>query len=360
MRPQRFGRASSAVSPVFSSLLALAAALLLGGLFLWARGKNPIDVYRLMIERGPGTDYGLSESAIRMAPLLIIGAGLVLSLRAGVWNIGIDGQFLLGALITGIVTPALLDSVSRPIALVAGMAAGIAGGLIWALTPALLKVVFGLNEIITTLMLNYLAFNLTSWLIKGPVRDESIVTPQTRLIPVADRLPDIPGTDAHVGFLIGIAAVLVVAVLFRRTAPGFQFDVLGRSRRVARYAGLSVNRLTVAALLTSGALAGLAGASDVLGVYGAFRGNWNPGYGFAVFAIVYLARLKPLAIIPAAALLAMLTIGGELAARPADTPVAFVSLLEGLLLVCLAVAAAIERRRRREPAPTGRPVEVAP
>jgi simple sugar transport system permease protein len=143
-----------------------------------------------------------------------------------------------------------------------------------------------------------------------------------------------------------LIAVLAVAVLFRRTVPGYRFDVVGRNRRAARHAGLPVRQLTGVALLASGAMAGLAGASDVLGVHGVFKGNWNPGYGFAVFAIAYLARLKPLALIPAAAFLAVLTIGGELASRPAATPVSFVSLLEGLLLLSLAVAAALERRRR--------------
>ena len=328
-------------------MLATIAALLLGGIFLRLRGKDPIDVYRLIFERGPGTDYGLSESFIRMAPLLIIGAGLVLALRSGVWNIGIDGQFLLGAFLTGLIVPALLDSLGRPAALAIGLVAGMIGGFLWALGPALLKARFGLNEIITTLMLNFLAINLTAWLIKGPARDTSVVAPQTRVVPVADRLPDIPGTDVHIGLAIGIAAVLIVAGFFRWTVPGYRLDVLGRNRRAARYAGYAVGRMTAAALLFSGAMAGLAGASDVLGVHGVFKGNWSPGYGFAVFAIVYLARLKPLALLPAAAFLAMLTIGGELASRPAGVPVSFVALLEGLLLLCLAVAAALERRRRR-------------
>jgi simple sugar transport system permease protein len=344
-------RLRAALVPVLSSVLAALLALGLGGLFLLLRGKDPVLVYRLMLERGPGTDYGLSESAIRMAPLLIIGAGLVLALRAGVWNIGIDGQFLLGAFLTGVITPALLDALGRPISLVVGLMAGVIGGFLWALGPALLKAWFGLNEIITTLMLNYLAINVTAWLVKGPARDASVVAPQTRVVPVADRLPDIPGTDVHIGLAFGVLAVIGVALLFRRTLPGFRFDVLGRNPRAARYAGFPVTRMTAVALLISGAMAGLAGASDVLGVHGVFKGNWNPGYGFAVFAIAYLARLKPLALIPAAAFLAVLTIGGELASRPAETPVSFVSLLEGLLLLCLAVAAALERRRRRTPAP---------
>jgi general nucleoside transport system permease protein len=341
--------------PVATSILAALTALLLGGLFLAARGKDPILTYRLMISRGLGTSYGLTEAAIQMAPLLMVGAGLLIALRGGVWNIGVDGQLLVGAFLAGIVTPSVLDHTSRPVALIVGMLAGIVGGVLWALGPAALRAWFGLNEIITTLMLNYLAINLTAWLVKGPAKDPDIVAPQTRRIPVADRLPDIPGFDIHIGLLLGLLVVVLVAILFRATMPGFMIDVLGKNQRAAIHAGFPVSKLTAGVLLASGALAGLAGANDVLGVQGVFKGNWNPGYGFAAFALVYLARLSPLALIPAAAFLATLTIGGELAARPAGVPNSFVQILEGLMLICLAVAAAGERWYRN----THRPSETA-
>ena len=334
------------LAPIATSLLAVLAALLLGAILLWLRDKDPILTYRLTIERGIGTSYGLTEAAVKTAPLLLIGSGLLVALRGGVWNIGVDGQLLIGAFLSGLITPAVLDHASRAIALPIGMLAGIAGGAIWAAGPAILRAWFGLNEIITTLMLNYLAINFTAWLVKGPAKDGSVVAPQTRKVDVADRLPDIPGTDVHIGLLLGLIVVIAVVWLFRRGVPGFMLEVMGKNRTAAVYAGYPVRRLTAAALLVSGALAGLAGANDVLGVQGVFKGNWNPGYGFAAFALVYLARLRPLALIPAAAFLASLTIGGELASRPANVPTSFVQVLEGLILVCLAVAAALERRFR--------------
>lgn len=332
--------------PVATSLLAALAALLLGAILLWLRDKDPILVYRLTIERGVGTSYGLTEAAVKMAPFLLVGSGLLVALRGGVWNIGVDGQLLIGAFLSGLITPEVLDHASRWIALPIGMLAGIVGGAVWAAGPAILRAWFGLNEIITTLMLNYLAINFTAWLVKGPAKDSSVVAPQTRKVPVADRLPDIPGTDVHIGLLVALIVVIAVVWLFRAGVPGFMLEVMGKNRNAAVYAGYPVRRLTAAALLVSGALAGLAGANDVLGVQGVFKGNWNPGYGFAAFALVYLARLRPLALIPAAALIASLTIGGELASRPASVPTSFVQVLEGLLLVCLAIAAAIERRFR--------------
>lgn len=340
------------LAPIATSLLALAAALVLGALLLWARGKDPWLTYRLTVERGIGTSYGLTEAAVKMAPLLLVGAGLLVALRGGVWNIGVDGQLLIGAFFSGLITPILLDHVGKAIALPIGMLAGIAGGALWAAGPALLRAWFGLNEIITTLMLNYLAINFTAWLVKGPAKDSSMVAPQTRKVAVVDRLPDIPGTDIHIGVLVALAVVLAVVWLYRGSVLGFMLEVMGKNRNAAVYAGYPVRRLTAAALLVSGSLAGLAGANDVLGVQGVFKGNWNPGYGFAAFALVYLARTRPLALIPAAAFLASLTIGGELASRPANVPTSFVQVLEGLILVCLAIAAALERRWRfaRRPA----------
>lgn len=332
--------------PVATSLLAVLAALVLGAILLWLRDKDPILTYRLTIERGVGTSYGLTEAAVKMAPFLLVGSGLLVALRGGVWNIGVDGQLLIGAFLSGLITPEVLDHASRTVALPVGMLAGIAGGAIWAAGPAILRAWFGLNEIITTLMLNYLAVNFTAWLVKGPAKDSSVVAPQTRKVDVADRLPDIPGTDIHIGLLVGLVVVIAIVWLFRAGVPGFMLEVMGKNRSAAVYAGYPVRRLTAAALLVSGALAGLAGANDVLGVQGVFKGNWNPGYGFAAFALVYLARLRPLALIPAAAFLASLTIGGELASRPANVPTSFVQVLEGLMLVCLAVAAALERRFR--------------
>ncbi len=193
--------------------------------------------------------------------------------------------------------------------------------------------------------MNYLAFNLVSWLVKGPFKAPEIVTPQTIQIPVADRLPDIPGTEIHIGLLIGLVAIGATWWLFRSTVPGTMFDVLGRNPRAARHAGLPVTRLTLGAFAVSGAAAGLAGSVDVLGIHGLFKSSYQPGYGFTVFALVYLARLKSLAVIPFALLLSVLAVGGESMSRRADVPAEFVSVLEGLMLLFFALAVWWEGRR---------------
>ncbi|MFN8593036.1 MAG: ABC transporter permease [Thermomicrobiales bacterium] len=336
---------SSRFAPLLTSLAAIVAALVLGGLFLLIRGKDPLAAYAMLFERGLGTSYGLTQIFINMAPLLIVSAGLLISLRAGVWNIGIDGQLMFGALLAGVAAAAMAGTIPPPLIWLAAALAGIGGGLLWALVPGILRVRWGLNEIITTLMMNYVALNVTSWLVKGPVKDPAVVPPQTVLIPKELRLPHIPGTEVHIGLLVGLVVVALVTVLFRYTVPGFMLDILGKNRQAAIHAGMPVNRLTLAALLASGAFAGLAGANDILGVKGLFQGNWNPGYGFAAFALVYLARLNSLWIVPFAFFLSFLSIGGEMMARPLGIPTYFVAMLEGLMLLCFAVATWFERIR---------------
>ena len=350
------------VAPVFSSVAAIGGALLVGGLFLEARGKDAIGAYRLMVERGLGSSFGLTEIAIKAAPLLLVGAGLLIALKAGVWNIGVDGQFLIGALAAGVVAPGLSESLPNAAVLLLAALGGALGGLAWATIPAVLRVRFGLNEIITTLVMTSVAINLSAWLVKGPLKDPAVVPPQTRLLAKPERLPDIPGTDVHVGLIAGVVAVGVVAVLFGATVPGFRLWVLGQNPRAARHAGMDVGRLTAGALLASGALAGLAGANDVLGVRGLVQANWNPGYGFAGFALVYLARLRPLGVIPVAFFFSFLLLGGDLMSRAAEIPTQFVEVLEGLMLVFFAVAVALERGRwplrRRTPAVEGAPAPL--
>jgi simple sugar transport system permease protein len=330
--------------PIASSLLAIGGAFLVGAVFLWATGKDPWQAYGLLIQRGLGSSFGVTETLIKMAPLLLVSAGLLVALKAGVWNIGLDGQFLMGACLVGLVAPRLAGTVPIGLMLILCVLAGGVGGLLWGVTPTLLKVRYGLNEIITTIMMNYVAIYLTSWLVKGPFRDPAVVAPQMPTILPDFRLPLLPFTRIHLGLLVGLMMVGLVYLLFRQTTLGFALTVLGHSRRVAHHAGLPINQLISAALLTSAALAGLAGANDVLGVKGLFQAEWNPMYGLTAFALVFLARLNALWIIPLAYFFAWLDFGGELMARTAQIPAFFVPILEGLMLIFLALGAAIERK----------------
>lgn len=336
------------VTPLLSSALAIVAAFLVGAIFLLLVGKNPLEAYKLLVSRGLGSSFGITETLIKMAPLLMVSAGLVIALKASVWNIGINGQFLVGASLVGITAAKLTGVLPLVLMLVVSALVGFIGGAAWGVIPAFLKVRYGLNEIITTIMMNYVAIYVTSWLVKGPFKDPAVVPPQTPLIPKAFRLPPLPSTRVHIGVLIGLLVVLLVYLMFRNTTLGFKMTVLGRSRTAAVHAGMPVNRLVVLSLLLSAGLAGLAGANDVLGVKGLFQGEWNPAYGLTGFALVFLARLNGLLVIPFTYFFAFLLFGGEMMARTARIPAFFVEFLEGLMLVFFAVAVYVERRRLRE------------
>ena len=333
---------------LLSSLLAVATAFLIGGIFLWLLGKEPLAAYEVLINRGLRSSLGVTEILIKMAPLLIVSAGLLIALKAGVWNIGIDGQFLVGASLVGIVGPKLAGSMPLAPMLIISALIGFMGGALWGIIPALLKVRYGLNEIITTIMMNFMAVFVTSWLVKGPFNDPSVVAPQMAVIPREFRLPPLPFSDrVHIGVLVGLVAVLLIYFMFRNGTFGFELTVLGRSKKAALHAGMPVNRLIMAAMLLSAGLAGLAGANDVLGVKGLFQGEWNPEYGLTGFALVFLARLNGLLVIPFAYFFAFLLFGGEVMARIAGIPAFYVPMLEGLMLIFFAISMYVERKYLR-------------
>jgi simple sugar transport system permease protein len=195
-------------------------------------------------------------------------------------------------------------------------------------------------------MMTFIGINVANLFIKGPFRDfESTNVPQTSVLPVDDRLPDIPGTSIHVGIVIAVAVCVAVHYVMTRTSFGLRLNVLGANPRAARHFGLSVSRLVMVSFAVSGFLIGLAGAAEILGVWGYVRADWNPAFGLIVVPLVFLARLNALAVIPFVGLLAVLSIGGDLAARRAELPNDFLLVLVGLILLFMAVTEYLGRRR---------------
>lgn len=328
----------------FNSGLSILAALVVGGIILLVVGLNPLRTYSELFSRGLGTQLGIVETLIKMAPILMVSAGLILSFKAGLWNIGTDGQFLIGAIAVGWAAPLLTGLIPHGFALVVLGALGFLGGLCWALIPALLKARYGLNEIITTLMMNFVAINITTWLVKDPLKDRTVVPPQTPVIPLEARLPSIPCTRIHIGLIVGTLCLIGIYFIIRRTTFGFQLRVLGENRRAAIHSNIPVGRITILVLLLSGGFAGLAGANDVLGVKGLFQAEWNPAYGFAAIPLVCLANLNGLAVFPLAYFFSFLIVGGELMSRAAGVPVFFVHVIEGLMFLFFAAGEYIRNR----------------
>jgi simple sugar transport system permease protein len=325
------------------SLIPVVLALVAGGLLLAILGRDPFTFYS-NVWQGGVQQGSWEDSAMRAAPLLLIGVGLTMIFRANIWNLGYDGQFLVGAaLITGLAPN--LESAPNLLSLIVLFLVAMGAGALWTIIPAFLKARYETNEIITTLMMSFIGVGVANLLVKGPFQDPTVNIPQTRVIPIDHMLPPIPGTRIHVGVLVALTAALIAAFVLKRTAFGLRLHVLGANPRAAAHVGISVKRLIVTAFLVSGALVGAAAAADILGVWGYMRANWNPGYGDTVIPFVFLARLNPLALIPFIAFFAVLSNGGDLAASNANLPTDFLLVLVGLILLFMTVIEYLGRRR---------------
>ncbi len=326
------------------SLAPVILALIAGGLLLLALGRDPVQFY-LNVWQGGVESGGWQNSAVLMTPLLLIALGLIVVFRAGIWNLGYDGQYLLAAALVAGFGPHLLQTWPAPVAyallfLIAGSA-----GALWTVVPAVLKAWYETNEIITTLMMSFIGVGIANILVKGPFQDPTVNIPQTRTIPFAKLLPNLAGTRVNVGVLVALGAVPIVYYLLTRTSFGLRLEVLGANPRAARHVGISLRRVIVTTFVWSGFLIGLAAALDILGLWAYVRANWNPGYGDTVIPFVFLARLNPLVVVPFVAFYAVLSTGGDLAAQQANLPTDFLLVLVALILLFMTVIEYLGRRR---------------
>ncbi len=337
-------RIGTAADVAIRSVGPVVLALVAGGLLLLCLGVNPFAFYRDIISGG--VELGAwQDTVMRMAPLLLIALGLIVVFRAGIWNLGIDGQFLLAAAVISGVGPELAPHVPKAVLLVTLFAIAAAVGAAWTIVPAFLRARYSINEIITTLMMSFIGINLANILIKGPFADFSSNVPQTKVLAFEDFLPVIPNTRIHVGVLIAGAGAFLVWYLMGRTSFGLRLQILGANARAARHAGIDVPRLIMASFLISGAFIGLAAAAEILGIWGYVRADWNPAFGLLVVPLVFLARFNAIAVIPFVAFLALLTIGGDFATQQSGLSNQFTLVLVGLILIFMAVTEVLGRRR---------------
>jgi simple sugar transport system permease protein len=283
-----------------------------------------------------------SGTLVRAIPLALIGVGISLAFRAGVFNIGGEGQLLLGAVAATIV--GLHLDWPAVIAIPTALVAAAAGGAAWAGIAAGLRARFGVLEVISTIMLNFVAANLVSYLVRGPMQEPTRVYPQTEIIAEAARLPRLwDATRLHAGVALAIAAAVAAWWFLARTAPGFRLRAVGASATAATVAGrIDVVRVSFRALVASGALAGLAGGVEVTGVTYALYENLSPGYGFSAIAVAVLARLHPLRVLFAALLFAILETGALGMQRDAGVPSVVALALEAAIIL---LVVAFQRRR---------------
>ncbi|MEO9173932.1 MAG: ABC transporter permease, partial [Gaiellales bacterium] len=326
------------------SLLPVLLALVAGGLLLLALQRNPLDFY-LNVWRDGIEGGSWQDSAIRMAPLLLIAAGLTVIFRANIWNLGYDGQFLLATAFVSGYGPSLMNHLPKTFAIIILFGIAAVAGAAWTLIPAILKARYGTNEIITTLMMSFIGIDLANILIKGPFQDPTVNIAETRVLPFDKMLPSIPGTRVHVGLIVAGVAILAVHYLLTRTSFGLRLQILGANPRAAKHMGVNVTKVIVISFLISGALIGMAAAADTLGLDGFARANQNPGYGDTVIPFVFLARLNALAVIPFIAFFSVLSTGGDLAASESNLPTDFLLVLVALILLFMTIIEFLGRRR---------------
>jgi general nucleoside transport system permease protein len=327
---EKRGERSNAMA-LASPFIALTLTIVTAALIFALRGVNPLTgLYVYFIE--PLTAlWSVEQLLVKATPLVLIGAGLAVCYRANVWNIGAEGQLVAGGILAGMI-PVMFPDWQSPLTLVTMLACGVLGGMAWGFIPAFLRNRFNANEILTSLMLVYLAQLLLDWLVRGPWRDpqgfnfpKSITFSNWQLLPYLT-----PGI--HLGVFIALGAALGLAFMMMRTLKGFEITVTGHSPRAAGFSGFTEQRTVMFCLLLSGGLAGLAGAVEISSVVGQLQPQISPGYGFAAIIVAFLGRLNPLGVIFSGLLLALSYIGGEAVQTALQVPDKITRVIQGILL----------------------------
>lgn len=319
-----------------SPLLALLVTVALGVLLFMALGKDPVKGLAVFFWEPIKSPYALGEVGIKATPLLLIALGLALCFRSNIWNIGAEGQFIIGAVTAGGVA-LLADKDSGRWIMVAVLLAGVLGGMVWAGITAFLRDRFNAGEILVSLMLVYVAVQVLGFLVFGPWKDPAGYNfPQTRSFDAAALVPRLmKGSRVNLGALLALAGAALLWLYLFRTRSGFALQVGGMAPAAARYAGFSSRRALWTALLVSGGTAGLAGALEVAGPIGQLTPYVPAGYGFAAIIVAFVGRLHPLGMVLSSILLSMFYIGGELAQSRLGLPKALSGVFQGLLLFAL-------------------------
>jgi ABC-type uncharacterized transport system permease subunit len=319
---------------IVSPLIAIALTLVTMTVLFALLGKNPIAALSVYFLEPLTDSYSLQEIAVKATPLVLIAVGLSLCYLANVWNIGAEGQFLIGAVAGSWLAVKTHGTDAGPWVMPAMLALGALGGALYALIPALCKVRFGASEILTSLMLVYVADLFLDYLVRGPWRDpKGYNFPTTAEFDSVATVPLlIEGSRLHLGALIALVVVVLAAVMLGRTIKGFEIRVVGAAPKAARFAGFNAQQLTVLTFVISGALAGLAGIIEVAGPVGHLQPGISPGYGFTAIIVAFLGRLNPIGILIAGLFLALTFIGGEQAQIAMKIPLDLTKVFQGILL----------------------------
>lgn len=331
-----------------SPVIALAAMLVVGSILFLMLGISPAQAMYVFFVEPLMTSYGWSELAVKAGPLILIALGLAVGFRAKLFNIGAEGQLIMGAIFGGGIALLFHEQAGWWI-LPLMIFMGAIGGALWGAIPALLKTHFNAEETLTTLMMNYVALFVLLYLVNGPWRDsEGMNFPQTVMFSESAILPMIlEGTRVNASIFIIAVAVLLFWLFMRKSMTAFKLEVSGQAPLAAKYAGFSSSKAIWLSLVISGMMAGIAGICEVAGPIGQLNPSLSPGYGYAAIIVAYLGRLNPIGIVLSGSLMALIYLGGEMAQMQLQLPVAITGIFQGLLLFFLLGADALIENRYR-------------
>ena len=319
-------------------VVAVALALLIGAGMLLTLGADPLKAYSAMLQGAAGSVSGITQTLVKATPLLLVGLGITIAFRGGVINIGGEGQLIVGALAAtamALAFPEWPGVILLPLAL----AAGVAGGAAWGGVPGVLKARLGVNEILSTIMMNQIAIQLSNYLLRGPMIDPAEIARGTQIAQSA-QLPQqvwlirlVPRTLLNGGAIIAVVMAVLVYIFLWRTTIGYRIRAVGLNAEAARYAGIRVPVYQALALVLGGAFAGLAGAVEVLGVQHRMLEGLSGGYGFSGIVAALFGKLHPLGAIPASILFGGLLVGADKMQRAVQVPSALIGALQGLVVL---------------------------
>jgi general nucleoside transport system permease protein len=350
-KPPVATRAIAAIGAAVAALILVAVPLVLAG-------ANPVDAFGLMLKGAFGAPFAIGETLTRATPMIFTGLAAAIAFRAKLWNIGAEGQLFAGALGAVLVGSTLLN-LPWPIALPAVLVAGFVAGAVLMLIPAVLKLRFGADEVVITLLLNFVVILFIQLLVEGPLKDPlALGWPQSIPVTAAADLPTLmPRLRVHWGLIVAIFAAIVLWVIVRRTVLGFEIRAVGENQAAARFAGLPVGGTLIKVAIISGGLAGLAGASEVAGVKGYLSTDLSPGFGYSGIVVAMLAGLSPIGAIFAAIFVAAVFVGADSMSRAIGVSNYIADLTVALALLCVLVSGFFLRFRVRLERATPVPAE---
>lgn len=328
---------------IITPIASIAASLVVVGILLAAIGINPLEAYAVMFTSSFTSKFGLAELCVKTTPLIFTGLAVAIPLKAGLWNIGAEGQLYMGAFAASVV--ALYSNLPGYAMLPAMFLIAAIFGMGWAAIPAVLRAKFDLNEILSTLLLNYVAIYWVEYMVYGPMRGKEVYNfPYTDLFPDIATLPRFFGTRFHLGFFIAIIIAIAIYYLVNKTDFGFSLRVVGANPRAADYAGISRQKVIIYSMLLGGMFAGIAGMIEVSGIQLRLRPLISTGYGYAGIPVALLASGDPLLVIVSATLFGFLYVGGSVLQTTYSVPVAIVYVFQSLIVLFIIAGQSLRRR----------------